>query len=226
MAIRCVGEGQSAAHLPRPRRRTYKPARPSANGAREDRMSVDFTAAREIMVDSQVRTQDVTELAIIDAMRAFPREQLTPEGKSWLAYADAEVEYAPGRWMLRPRDIAKLLQALRPRPTDRSLAIAAPYAAAIMERLGLSVDRLDKGDLSTVSGAWDVIICEGAVARAPQSWTQALAPGGRLGVVERDGPVGRAMLYVRAEEAIGSRSLFDSTPPVLAGFEPQRRFAL
>jgi protein-L-isoaspartate(D-aspartate) O-methyltransferase len=51
-----------------------------------------------------------------------------------------------------------------------------------------------------------------------------LKVGGRLGVVEREGPVGRAMLYVRTEHSIGSRSLFDSTPPVLAGFEPRRSF--
>ncbi|HEY1415678.1 MAG TPA: protein-L-isoaspartate O-methyltransferase, partial [Caulobacteraceae bacterium] len=64
-------------------------------------MSVDFRALRETMVDSQVRTQDVTDFALIDALRAFPRESVTPPDRIWLAYADAEVEYAPGRWMLR-----------------------------------------------------------------------------------------------------------------------------
>ena len=189
-------------------------------------MSADFAAARETMVDSQVRTQDVTDLAIIDAMRAIPRETLTPAGKSWLAYADAEIEYAPGRWMLRPRDIGKLLQGLQPRPPENALAIAAPYAAEILRLIGLTVTRLDDGDLREVSGSWDVIVCEGAVARAPESWTSALAPGGRLGVVERDGPVGRATLYLRSGEAVGSRSLFDSTPPVLSGFQAVRSFAL
>ena len=189
-------------------------------------MSAEFTAAREIMVDSQVRTQDVTDLAIIDAMRAFPREWLTPAGKSWLAYADAEIEYAPGRWMLRPRDIAKLLQALAPKPTESALAIAAPYGAAILERVGLTVSRIDTGELTAPSGAWDIVVCEGAVTAAPESWKAALAPNGRLAVVERDGPVGHAMLYVRTGFTIGSRSLFDSTPPVLAGFEARRSFAL
>jgi protein-L-isoaspartate(D-aspartate) O-methyltransferase len=185
-------------------------------------MSVDFRALRETMVDSQVRTQDVTDLALIAALRAFQRESLAPKGKSWLAYADAEVEYAPGRWMLRPRDVAKLLQALRPRPGERALALSAPYAGAILEKLGLSVSQLDCAQ--PVKGAWDLIVCEGAVSAAPDVWKEALAMGGRLGVVERDGPVGHAMLYVRTEQSIGSRSLFDSTPPVLAGFEPRRSF--
>jgi protein-L-isoaspartate(D-aspartate) O-methyltransferase len=187
-------------------------------------MSADFAAAREIMVDSQVRTQDVTDLAIVDAMRAFPRETLAPAGKIWLAYADSEIEYAPGRWMLRPRDVAKLLQALRPKAREKALAIAAPYAAEILTLIGLDVTRLDGGDLKDVAGSWDVIVCEGAVAKAPASWVSALATGGRLGVVERDGPIGRAMLYIRTAEAVGTRPVFDSTPPVLAGFEPARGF--
>jgi len=48
---------------------------------------------------------------------------------------------------------------------------------------------------------------------------------GRLGVVERDGPVGTAVLYVRAADGLGRRDLFDGFPPVLAGFEPQHGFA-
>jgi protein-L-isoaspartate(D-aspartate) O-methyltransferase len=188
-------------------------------------MSADFAAARTNMVESQVRTQDVTDLAIQDAMRHVAREALCPAGKTWLAYSDAEIEYAPGRWLLKPRDIAKLLQNLRPRAGERALAIAAPYAAAVLEAMGLTVTRLDEGDLKAVTGEYDLIVCEGAVERAPASWIGALAMGGRLGVVERRGPVGRAMLYLRSDEGVGSRALFDSTPPVLAGFEPEVRFS-
>jgi protein-L-isoaspartate(D-aspartate) O-methyltransferase len=188
-------------------------------------LSADFAAARQIMVDSQIRTQDVTDAALLDALRAFPRESLSPAGKSWLAYADAEVEYAPGRWLLRPRDVAKLLQALRPIAAERALAISAPYAASILESMGLLVTRCDAAD-TVPPGPWDVIVCEGAVGCVPAAWKAALAPGGRLGVVERDGPVGRARLYLRAGEVVGRRELFDSTPPLLAGFAAERGFAL
>jgi protein-L-isoaspartate(D-aspartate) O-methyltransferase len=37
--------------------------------------------------------------------------------------------------------------------------------------------------------------------------------------------VGRAYLYVRAEDGIGRRELFDAFPPVLRGFELQHGFA-
>ena len=189
-------------------------------------MAADLVAARLNMVESQVRTQDVTDVRIQDAMRAIPREAFAPEGKAYLAYADLEVEYAPGRWLLKPRDVAKLLQALRPAPGERCLAIAAPYAAAVIEALGATVERLDGPDLNAVArDAYDLIVVEGAVGRAPDAWLQGLALGGRLGAVERDGIVGKAALYLRAPEGLGRRELFDAFPPVLAGFELQHGFA-
>ncbi|HXA39440.1 MAG TPA: protein-L-isoaspartate O-methyltransferase [Phenylobacterium sp.] len=186
----------------------------------------DFAAARLNMVESQVRPADVTDIRIHDAMRALPRDSFMPPAKAYLAYADIEVEYAPGRSLLKPRDVAKLVQAVRPMPGERALAIAAPYAAAMLEHLGLSVTRLDEGDLSQPPGAdYDVIVCEGAVGRAPAGWTATLALRGRLGVVERDGPVGKACVYVRAEDGIGRREVFDATPPVMRGFAAQHGFA-
>jgi protein-L-isoaspartate(D-aspartate) O-methyltransferase len=189
-------------------------------------MTFDFTAARQIMVDSQVRTSDVTDLTIQSALRAVPRERFCPAGKAYLAYADAEVGYAPGRWLLRPRDLAKLLQAIAPTAGERALAIAAPYAAAVLTKMGLEVTALEGGDLKTApQGPFDVILCEGAVSSVPASWLSALADGGRLGVIVRNGPVGKATLHTRAGAELGRREVFDATPPVLAGFEAETRFA-
>ncbi|KRB40039.1 protein-L-isoaspartate O-methyltransferase [Phenylobacterium sp. Root700] len=189
-------------------------------------MAADFAAARLNMVESQVRTNDVTDVRLHDAMRAIPREGLIPAERSFQAYADTAVEYAPDRYLLRPREVSKLLQALKPQAGERALAIAAPYAAAVLEALGLTVDRLDGDDLTAVSGSnYDLIIVEGAVTRAPESWLAALVLGGRLGVIEREGPTGKAALYLRAEDGIGRRTLFDAMAPVLKGFEPQAGFA-
>jgi len=187
-------------------------------------MSADYAAQRSNMVESQVRTADVTDYALQDAMRAVPRERLVPAAKAALAYADTEVEYAPGRFLLRPRDVAKLLQAIRPQRGEKALAIAAPYAAAVMEAMGLSVTRLDNGDLAAPKGAYDVIVCEGAVDKLPAGWGAALAGDGRLGVIERAGPVGRAKLYLCAGSGVGGRDLFDCMAPFLPGFEPTPGF--
>ena len=127
---------------------------------------------------------------------------------------------------MRPRDAGKLLQAVRPRRGERALAIAAPYLAAVMEAMGLQVTRLEEGDLSAPpKGEFDVVLCEGAVRPVPPAWLKALAPGGRLGVVERSGPAGKGRVYVCGEAGIGRREAFDASPPMLPGFEPRQQFA-
>ncbi len=185
----------------------------------------DFTAARLNMVDSQVRTQDVTDVRLHDAMGSIAREQFVPADRTHLAYADLEVEYAPGRWLLKPRDLAKLLQALRPMPGERALAISAPYAAAVMAALGVEVTRTEAGE-PLPTGDFDIVVCEGAVGAVPEAWQRAMAMNGRIGIVERDGPVGKACLYGRTASGIGRRELFDSFSPLLAGFETHRDFSL
>lgn len=207
-------------------------------------MTLDFAAARENMVENQVRTNDVTDLAIQDAMREVRREQLCSPTKLQLAYAEAPVEYAPGYYLMEARDTAKLLQGVRPRAGERALAIAAPYAAALLEAMGLKVKLrlaegvdsktliqagvdVENGDLTQADGGapYDVIVVEGAVTKAPEAWMSMLADGGRLGVIERQGPVGRARLYVRgADQVIAVRTLFDATPPMLDGFAPVAAF--
>jgi protein-L-isoaspartate(D-aspartate) O-methyltransferase len=189
-------------------------------------MSADFAAARLNMLDSQVRPADVTDWALQDAIGAVARESLVPASKRFAAYADTEVEYAPGRWLLRPRDVSKLLQFLRPEAGERVLAVAAPYAALVLEAMGLTVDRVEGEDLTALPGAgYDIVVVEGAVAKAAEAWTAALAPGGRLGLVERSGPAGKAVIYVRAEDGVGARPVFEATPPYIAGFEPVHGFA-
>lgn len=189
-------------------------------------MAADFAAARLNMVESQVRTNDVTDVRIHDAMRAIPREELAPADKSFQVYADTDVEYAPGRYLLRAREVSKLLQALRPLEGERALAIAAPYAAKVLEAIGLTVTRQDGEDLKAApAGEYDLVIVEGAVTKAPKAWLDALAPGGRLAVIERDGPTAKAVLYIRADDGVGRRILFDAMAPILPGFEPEAGFS-
>lgn len=186
-------------------------------------MTIDFGPARLNMVESQVRTSDVTDHGIQDAMYAVAREDFCG-GKTHLAYADTEVEYAPGRFLLSPRDVAKLLQGLAPRAGERALAIAAPYAAAVLRQIGLSVDEA-AADAQVGQGGYDLVIAEGAVAEVPAAWIAALADGGRLGVIERQGPVGKAKVVVRTEDGAGARVIFDASPPFLLGHEPKAAFA-
>ena len=206
---------------------------------------MDYLSARNNMVDSQVRTNDVTLGDLQRAMRTVAREKFCAPARDYAAYAEAEIEVAPGRWLMKPRDVAKLLQAAHARPGERVLAIAAPYAAAILSEVGADVTALEPdgraaavveqglrdygaeplvGDAKVPPAGFDLIVSEGAVAEVPDSWIAALNPGGRLAVVVRDGPVGKARLYIRGEGYASSRELFDATPPVLAGFEKAPTF--
>jgi len=185
-------------------------------------------------------------------MATAPRERFCPPGRAHLAYADAEIEYAAGWHLLSPRDIAKLLQALAPRAGERALCIAAPYGAMVLATIGLDVTlrlpagaarqvadaalagydiQTDAGELLVPpSGGYDLVLVEGAVAKTPAVWLEALSrsdrAGARLGVVERTGPVGKALIHVRsADGVIGRREVFDATPSWLPGCEPVSSFA-
>src|SRR5882672_11645846 len=57
----------------------------------KDSLMLDFAAARRMMVDCQVRTSDVTDLRLIAAMLAVPRERFVPETKADLAYLDLDL---------------------------------------------------------------------------------------------------------------------------------------
>jgi len=209
---------------------------------------MDFTAARKIMVDSQVRVNDVTDRALQAAMLVVPREQFCAPDRSHAAYAEVEVEIADGRRLMLARDVSKLMQALDAREGETALAIAAPYAAAVLARMGLTVTAqeadadvmaviepglAEAGVSSAVApfnapsgDGYDIVISEAAVGARPQAWIDALRVGGRLVVVERTGAGGRAVLYVRGREGVSRRELFDAAPPVLPEMAPRPVFAL
>ena len=209
---------------------------------------MDFAAARKVMVDSQVRVNDVTDRDLQAAMGAVERERFCAAERAFAAYADIEPEIAGDRHLMLPRDLAKLLQAMDARAGEKALVMAGPYAAAVLARMGLTVTAqetdaavfdvagaalADEGvstvvaPLSEPQGVdYDLIVSEAAVPVCPESWIAALRPGGRLAVVERSGPVGKAVLYVRGRDGVSRRELFDATPPVLAELIRVPAFAL
>jgi protein-L-isoaspartate(D-aspartate) O-methyltransferase len=79
------------------------------------------------MVDCQVRPSDVTDLRIIDAMLAVPRERFVPESKRAIAYLDMDIDVAAAgqakRCLIQPAVLAKMLQAAHISETDRVLVV-------------------------------------------------------------------------------------------------------
>ena len=209
---------------------------------------MDFVAARKVMVDSQVRVNDVTDRSLQAAMLAVPRERFCTADRAFSAYAEIEVEIAGTRRLMLARDVSKLMQALDARPGETVLAIAAPYAAAVLARMGLSVtaqeadaavfevvgEALADAGVTTVVAPFDapgdsdvdIVIAEAAVRGRAEAWIKALRVGGRMVVVERQGPGGKAVLYVRGQQGVSRRELFDAAPPMLAEMSPAPVFAL
>ena len=114
---------------------------------------MDFATARRAMVDGQVRTSDVTNLALIAAMLEVPRERFVPDGMAALAYLDRDLRLDGGtgtgapasRWLIKPVVLARLIQAADPGPQDRVLVVGCGtgYSAAVLGRLAGSVLALE-----------------------------------------------------------------------------------
>jgi protein-L-isoaspartate(D-aspartate) O-methyltransferase len=114
----------------------------------------DLRNARRTMVDSQVRPNDVTNLALIAAMLEIPREAFVPASQAALAYLDRDVPIAeatesePARYLIKPVVLARLIQAADPLPQDRVLVVGAGtgYSAAVLSRLTSTVVALEQND--------------------------------------------------------------------------------
>ncbi|HEV7876731.1 protein-L-isoaspartate O-methyltransferase [Bradyrhizobium sp.] len=122
----------------------------------------DFSTARQKMVDGQVRPSDVTDLRIIDAMLAVPREAFAPEDQRALAYLDLDLDVgeagATRRFLIKPVVIAKMLQAAEISETDSVLVVgcASGYVAAVVAKLAGRVTATECDD-ALAAKAGDVL---------------------------------------------------------------------
>jgi protein-L-isoaspartate(D-aspartate) O-methyltransferase len=93
------------------------------------------------MVDGQVRTNDVTDRRILDAMLMVPREAFVPADRQALAYLDLDLDVsergAPKRYLIKPALTGKLLQAAAIGEADRVLVVgcATGYLAALVGKI-------------------------------------------------------------------------------------------
>lgn len=103
-----------------------------------------FSTARQKMVDGQVRTNDVTDRRILDAMLAVPREAFVPASRQALAYLDLDLDVSEGgakRFLIKPQLTGKLLQAAEIGEGDNVLVVgcATGYLAALTAKLARQV---------------------------------------------------------------------------------------
>jgi protein-L-isoaspartate(D-aspartate) O-methyltransferase len=110
-------------------------------------MTADFTDLRTKMVDNQIRTTDVTNVAVLEAFLTVPREVFVPAAWRDLAYIDEDIPLKPSaagqpaRYLMEPSPFAKLVQLASIKRGDHVLDIGTGtgYPAAILSRLAASV---------------------------------------------------------------------------------------
>lgn len=210
-------------------------------------MTADFAALRTKMVDCQLRTTDVTDAFILDAMLSVPREEFVPAARKSLAYIDEDLEIAPGRYLMEPSPFARIVQLADIQPGDFVLDVGAGtgYSAAVLSKLAGSVVALEQdptlaakaqsvlaslgydtvavveGPLSAgypAQAPYDVILLEGAVESIPQALFDQLKDGGRLLAVEGHGNSADVRVYVKQGSSVSARRAFNAAVKPLPGF--------
>ncbi len=174
----------------------------------------DFTAMRQAMVASQLRTVAVTDPRVVAAMAEVPRERFVPAPSTAMAYRDTAIALGQGRALNTPLATARLLVEARLRASDRVLLIgaAAGYTAAVLARIVADVVAVEESpDLAAharvaladepkvtvveaslaqghAAGApYDVLLVDGAVEELPSTLLTQVVDGGRIatGLIER-----------------------------------------
>ncbi len=215
---------------------------------------VDYAAARQNMVNSQLRTNKIIDDRILAAMAEVPREVFVPQHLRGVAYVDEDIPLISGRYLMEPLVFARLLQAAAITASDAvaDIGCGSGYSAAVMacladvvvavesdtalaEQAGAHLTKLEvdnvvvmQGDLRTGfpdQAPYDVIFIDGGVDAVPEALCDQLAEGGRLVAVVREGPgIGRATLVDRVHGTFARRVLFEAGVPMMPSFTSESDF--
>lgn len=204
----------------------------------------NFEAMRQAMVASQLRTTGVSDVRVVAAMGAVPRERFVPADRAGVAYVDATVPLGGGRDLNTPMALGRMLSEAAPRATDKALLIGAAtgYAAAVLNRLVTSVVAVEEdaallaaaktalkdSGVKLITGAlavghkagapYDLIIIDGAIEHVPEALVAQLAENGRLVCAILDRGVARISIGRRGGSGFGMVAVADMASASLPGF--------
>jgi protein-L-isoaspartate(D-aspartate) O-methyltransferase len=200
---------------------------------------MDNLAARQQMVDQQIRTWEVLDPRVLDVLSQVPREAFVPREYRELAFADAPLPIGCGQVMLAPKIQGRILQALGPNPADAALEVGtgSGYLSACLSLLCASTHSVEiHPDLAAAAAAnlravprarvnletrdafspapfgdYDVIAVTGSLPVYDARFERALRLGGRLFAVVGSAPVMDAILVRRVDQTEWIReSLFET----------------
>jgi protein-L-isoaspartate(D-aspartate) O-methyltransferase len=200
---------------------------------------MDTLAARQQMVDQQIRAWEVLDPRVLEALSAVPREAFVPAEYRELAFADAPLPIGLGQSMLAPKIQGRILQALAVTASDSALEVGTGtgYLCACLSLLGAATHSIDiyaeftaaaAANLRAVPqarvrletrdafdpaplGEYDVIALTGSLPVYDARFERALRLGGRLFAVVGSAPVMDAILVRRVDHTEWIReSLFET----------------
>lgn len=171
---------------------------------------MNFEAAREQMVEDQLRARGITDARVLAAMRTIPRHLFVDESMRQRAYEDSPLPIDAAQTISQPYMVALMSEVLELNGTERALEIGtgSGYQTAVLAALAsevFSVERLEgladtararlaalgygehvhvqTGDGShgwAALAPFDAILVTAAVQSVPRPLVEQLADGGAL----------------------------------------------
>jgi len=195
----------------------------------------------------------VNDPRVLEAFRTIPREVFVPKGLKEVAYVDGELEVAPGRFILEPMVMARLVSIAKIEAEDVVLDVgcATGYSAAILSRLAnvvvateqdpelveqatQNLANLEIENAAVIErtlcegclkqGPFNVIMIASGVEEIPEGLSSQLAEGGRLVMVKVEDGIGRGHVITRTGNKLEGRDFFDAQAQLLPGYEKKKSF--
>jgi protein-L-isoaspartate(D-aspartate) O-methyltransferase len=200
---------------------------------------MNIEAARQQMIEQQVRAWEVLDPRVLDTLGSVPRERFVPESFRELAFADTSIPLPCGQSMLPPKLEGRILQAVEVMPGESVLEIGtgSGFFAACLAQMGGLVRTVDVyPELTTFAQQnlratgyagvtvvtadatqWsdretcDAVVLTASLPEYDARFEQLLKVGGRLFAVVGQGAAMEAVLVTRAgEREFARQSLFET----------------
>ncbi len=213
---------------------------------------MDIDAARQQMIDQQVRAWDVLDQRVLDVLGRVPRERFVPPAFRELAFADCAIPLPAGQAMLAPKVHGRILQALDVAAGESVLEVGAGsgYLSACLAALGGAVTSLEiRPELALLASTnlrasgypavavieadatrwvpaqcFDVVVLTASLPEYDRRYEDWLNAGGRLFVVTGAGEPMTAQLVTRTGAGgVGRLDLFETVvDPLTNAVRPSR----
>ena len=106
----------------------------------------DPTAARQLMVSSQLRDRGISDPRVLDAMFRVPRHEFIPGPYRAQAYEDHPLPIGDNQTISQPYIVAVMLESLKLSPADKVLEVGtgSGYVTALLAELAAEVFSVER----------------------------------------------------------------------------------